>query len=56
MKPYSIEFREKIVEIYEQGDISIRKLAARFDVSKGFVQKILKPKQTTGQSILDFRF
>ncbi|WP_445242771.1 hypothetical protein [Microcoleus sp. S28C3] len=25
------------------------KVAARFDVSKGFVQKILKQKQTTGR-------
>ena len=37
MKPYSIEFREKIVKAYEQGDTSIRKIAAQFDVSKGFV-------------------
>src|SRR4028119_1333303 len=48
MKPYSIELREKIVKIYEQGDTLIRKVVARFDVSKGFVQKILKQKQTTG--------
>ena len=46
MKPYSIELREKIVKIYEQGDTSIRKVVARFDVSKGFVQKILKQKKT----------
>jgi transposase-like protein len=39
MKPYSSEFREKIVKIYEQSDTWIRKVAARFDVSKGFVQK-----------------
>ena len=49
MKLYSSEFREKIVKIYEQGDTSIRKVAARFDVRKGFVQKILKQKQTTGR-------
>ena len=48
MKPYSIELRAQIVKVYEQGDTSIRKVAARFDVSKGFVQKILKQKQTTG--------
>ena len=48
MKPYSIEFREKIVKAYEQGDTSIRKIAAQFDVSKGFVQKLLKQKQVTG--------
>jgi transposase len=48
MKAYSIEFREKIVKAYEQGDTSVRKVAQRFDVSKAFVQKILKHKQTTG--------
>jgi len=42
MKPYSTEFREKIVKAYEQCDTSIRKVAARFDVSKAFVQKLLK--------------
>lgn len=48
MKPYSVELREKIVKSYEQGDTSIRKVAARKDVSKGFVQKFLNQKQTTG--------
>jgi transposase len=48
MKPYASEFREKIVKSYPQGNILIRKVAARFDVSKGFVQKILKQKHTTG--------
>ena len=48
MKPYSSEFREKIVKIYEQSDTSIRKVAARKDVSKGFVQKNLTQKQMTG--------
>ena len=48
MKPYSSEFREKIVKIYEEVDTSIRKVAARFDVSKRFVQKFLKQKQATG--------
>jgi transposase len=36
MKPYSIETSEKIVKVYEQRDTSIRKVAARFDVSKAF--------------------
>jgi transposase-like protein len=48
MKAYSIEFRKKIVKAYEKGDTSVRKVAQRFDVSKAFVQKILKHKQTTG--------
>ncbi len=48
MKPYSTDFREKIVKAYEQCDTSIRQVAARFDVSKAEVQKLLKPKQTPG--------
>ena len=48
MKPYSLDFRKKIVKAYEQNDTSIRKRAARLDVSKAFIQKLLKQKQTTG--------
>jgi transposase len=48
MKPYSIETSEKIVKAYQQSDTSILKVAARFDVSKAFVQKLLKQKQMTG--------
>ena len=31
------------------GDTSIRKLAAKFDVSKAFVQRLLKQKKLTGE-------
>ena len=48
MRPYSIDLREKVVKAYEQGNISIRKLATRFDVSKAFVQRLLKQKQVKG--------
>lgn len=48
MKPYSIDFREKVVKAYEQGNTSIRKLATRFDVSKAFVQRLLKQKKIKG--------
>ncbi|MEB3178697.1 MAG: transposase [Nostocaceae cyanobacterium] len=48
MKAYSTDFRSKIVQAYEQGNTSIRKVAQRFDVSKSFVQKLLKMKKTTG--------
>lgn len=48
MKAYSIDFRSKIVEAYEQRDTSIRKVAQRFDVSKSFVQKLLSMKKTKG--------
>jgi transposase len=48
MKPYSIDLREKVVKAYERGDISIRKLAGRFEVSKAFVQRLLKQKKILG--------
>ena len=37
-----------MIKAYEQGNTSIRKLAARFDVSKSFVERLLKRKQITG--------
>jgi len=46
MRPYSIDFREKVVK--PMSEISIRKLAARFDVSKAFVQRLLKQKKLLG--------
>lgn len=48
MKPYPIEFRQKIIQIYENEKTSIRKLAQRFQVSKSFIQKLLKQYQETG--------
>jgi transposase len=48
MKAYSIDFRLKIVQAYEQGDTSIRKIAQRFNVSKSFVQKLLEIKKNQG--------
>ena len=48
MKPYSIDFRQKIIEVREKENLSIRKLAARFCVAKSFVQKLLKQYQETG--------
>ena len=48
MRPYSVDFREKVVKAYERGNTSIRKLATRFDVSKAFIQRVLKQKKLTG--------
>lgn len=48
MKPYSIDFRKKIVEIWDYEKISIRKLTQRFEVSKSFIQKLIKKYQETG--------
>jgi len=46
MKPYSIEFRQKILEVHEKENISIRSLAQRFCVANSFVQKLLKQYRT----------
>ena len=48
MKAYSIDLREKIVQAYEKGDTSVRKVASRFGVAKSFVQKLLLIKKTQG--------
>ena len=48
MKAYSIDLREKIVNAYERGGISIRNLAKLFGVTKSFVQKLLSQKKTQG--------
>ncbi len=48
MKPHSIEFRQKIIEVHEKESISIRKLAQRFCVAKSFIQKLIKQYKNTG--------
>lgn len=48
MKPYSIDLRSKIVNAYERGGTSVRKVAVQFGVAKSYVQKLLKQKRTFG--------
>ena len=48
MKAYSIDLRQKIVDVYQNELISQRQLAQRFKVSKSFVIKLLKQYRTTG--------
>ena len=40
MKPYPIEFRQKIIEVHKKEGISIRKLAQRFCVAPSNIAKI----------------
>ncbi len=47
-KPYSIDLRDKIVNAYQNGDGSIRKLAKRFKVSANFIWTLLKQVRQTG--------
>jgi transposase len=48
MTSYSIDFRKKIIEAYEQGQGSIRKIAKRFLVSPDTVQRLIKQYRETG--------
>lgn len=48
MKAYSIDLREKIVQAYEHGNTSVRKVATNFGVTKSFVQKLLLMKKKEG--------
>ena len=48
MRPYSGDFRQKIIDVWKKEKISIRGLAQRFDVAKSFIQKLLKQHKETG--------
>jgi transposase len=47
MKAYSIDLRQKIIEVYEREEISQRQLARRFDVALSFIVKLLKQYRQT---------
>ena len=49
MKSYSLDFRQKVIETYENEPISQRQLAQRFRVAPSFVTKLLKQYRETGQ-------
>ena len=48
MKPDSVDFRQKIIEVHEREDVSIRKLGQGFGVGKSFIQTLLKQPRQTG--------
>jgi transposase len=48
MTCYSIDFRRKIIEAYDQGNTSIREVAKRFLVSPDTVSRLLKQYRLTG--------
>lgn len=48
MKPYSLDLREKIAAAYDRGEGSQPDLAARFDVSLSFIEKLLRRRRQTG--------
>jgi transposase len=48
MRPYSTDFRLKVVRAYERGEGSQRQLARVFGVSLGFLQGLLQRYRRTG--------
>ena len=48
MKAYSLDFRQKIMEVHHEGNTSQRKLASRFNVSLSFIEKLIKQEKETG--------
>ena len=48
MKPYSNDFRQKIVQTHHQVQTSILQTAKRFNVSYSFVWKLLHRHEQTG--------
>lgn len=48
MKSYSIDLRQKIVDVYLAGNISQRQLAVQFRVALSFIEKLLKQYRETG--------
>lgn len=48
MQPHSSDLRQRIVDLYEQGEGSIRGLAERFQVSPDCVFKLIKRYRATG--------
>lgn len=48
MQPYSLDLRQKIVDAYEKGDISQRKLAKNFGVALSFASKVIVQYRRTG--------
>jgi transposase len=49
MKAYSLDFRQKIIDVYNKEEISQRQLAQRFDVALSFIVKLLRQYRTTGK-------
>lgn len=48
MKAYSLDLRQKIIDVYAEGNISQRQLAKQFRVALSFVEKLLKQHRDTG--------
>ena len=48
MRPYSLDFRQKIIDVYNKESLSQRRLAKCFGVAPSFIQKLLNQYRETG--------
>ena len=48
MKAYSLDLRQKIIDVYHNESISQRQLAQRFNVANSLIIKLLKQYRETG--------
>ena len=49
MQPYSLDLRQKIVDVYVEGNTSQRQIAQQFRVAYSFVRKLIKQYRETGE-------
>lgn len=49
-RPYSDDLRSKFIAAYEGGNIGLKELAATFQVSLGWAEKVWRAKRQTGQT------
>ncbi len=48
MKAYSLDLRQRVVEAYKTGTLTIKAVAAQFRVGETFVKKMLRCERETG--------
>ena len=48
MQAYSLDLREKVISIYENGSETIVEVAKRFEISPSFIKKLLAQKRAIG--------
>jgi transposase len=48
MRPYSLDLRQKILDVYNESKLTFKELAERFQVSPSFVQKMVYQMKREG--------
>ena len=48
MQAYSLDLRQKVISVYENGPETIVEVAERFEISPSFIKKLLARKRATG--------